>query len=372
MRQTLIFADDGYATLSTYLKSLACKRVLLVHGNSMKRLAVGHYLLSMREKMGMEVVEFTDFTPNPEIESAIAGAHMCKNRGCDLIIACGGGSAMDIAKCIRVFCEADMETPDFWQHLHPGKLPLVAIPTTAGTGSEATHFAVVYHKGKKLSIGQKDNIPQAVVFDATAIINLPLRQKQSTYLDAMCHAIESYWSIKATVESRVYAGEALRLLCANRGYVSGKANISDCLAILLAAHYAGKAINISRTTAAHAMCYVLTKRFALRHGQAAALCLRYLWPYMLAKLPNETSAVQQNVKESFAGITEAMACDSVGESIELFTQIIKSCEWDKLQNVDGVRIDELINSVNIQRLQNHPIVLTRQDFKYLYQAIVRA
>ena len=371
MKQTFIIADERYAAFTAYLKSLGCRRALLVHGSSMKQLAIGQYLISLQACLGMEIVEFTAFSSNPDIESAVAGAAVCREQDCDLIIACGGGSAIDVAKCIRVFCESDMDAPEFWQHLRPGIIPFIAIPTTAGTGSEATHFAVVYQDGKKLSVAQPDNIPQAVVLDASVVVNLPLQQKRSTYLDAMCHAIESYWSVQATAESRVYAREALRLLCANKAYLSGESNTSCCLAMLLAAHYAGKAINISKTTAAHAMCYVLTKRFNLPHGQAAALCLRHLWPYMLAELQTVTSAVQHNIKKSFSGIAEAMDCDSVEAAIEVFAQIVKSCELNKLHNVEAVTVDELIDSVNIQRLQNHPLALKREDFRNLYQSIVK-
>jgi len=374
MKQQLIFADKDYASLTAYLQSVPAKRALLVHGSSMLHLEGGQYLLQLPEKLGIDIVEFTDFEPNPDIQSAIAGAALCRARGCDLIIACGGGSAMDVAKCIRLFCEVDTSKPDFLQNLRPGTLPLVAIPTTAGTGSEATHFAVVYQDGRKLSVTEPDNIPQAVVLDAAVLVNLPLRQKRATYLDAMCHAIESYWSVHASAESRVYAREALRLLCAAKSsYLQGKADMAVNMAMLLAAHYAGKAINISKTTAAHAMCYKLTSLFGVPHGQAAALCLSHLWPYMQSKLPTVDAPKQRQLQESFAGIAAAMDCGSVQEAIAAFQQMLKDCAMDTLdfpsEEKDDV-IAELAGSVNVQRLQNHPLHLATEDFTYLYRAIL--
>ena len=374
MKQQLIFADKDYAALTDYLQSLHAKRALLVHGRSMVHLEVGQYLLHLQEHVGLEIVEFTDFTANPDIQSAIDGARLCRESACDLIIACGGGSAMDVAKCIRLFCEIDTDKSDFMQDLRPGTLPFVVIPTTAGTGSDATHFAVVYQEGRKLSVAEPDNIPQAVVLDAETLVDLPLRQKRATYLDAMCHAIESYWSVHATAESHTYAREALRLLCAAKtSYLSGKADMTVNMIMLLAAHYAGKAINISKTTAAHAMCYKLTSLFGVPHGQAAALCLLQLWPYMQSQLPYEEKSVQQSLQESFAGIAEAMGGASVQEAMAVFQQIVEYCEMDKLEQVnDGNAsvIAELAGSVNVQRLQNHPLRLTEQDFIHLYQAIL--
>lgn len=374
MKQQLIFADKDYALLTAYLQSVPAKRALLVHGKSMMHLAVGQYLLHLREQIGLDIVEFTDFTANPDIWSAVRGAKVCRDSACDMIIACGGGSAMDVAKCIRLFCEMDMSKSDFLKDIRPGKLPFVVIPTTAGTGSDATHFAVVYQDGKKLSVAELDNIPQAVVLDAAVLENLPLRQKQATYLDAMCHAIESYWSVHATEESRVYAREALRLLCAaNPDYLLGQADNTVNMSMLLAAHYAGKAINISKTTAAHAMCYKLTGLFGVPHGQAAALCLCHLWPYMQSRMITEDASVQQSLRESFAGIAEAMGCESVHAAIIAFQQILKDCAMDKLNQISGENdgvIAELAGSVNVQRLQNHPLHLTADDFSSLYRAIL--
>ena len=375
MKQKLIFADEGYRSLAAYLKSLGSQRALLVHGRSMVHLEVGQYLLQLPENLGIDVVEFTDFAPNPDIQSAIAGAALCKEQGCDLIIVCGGGSAMDVAKCIRLFCEIDTARPDFLQELRPGTLPFVVVPTTAGTGSDATHFAVVYQEGRKLSVAEPDNIPQAVVLDAETLVDLPLRQKRATYLDAMCHAIESYWSVHATAESRMYAREALRLLCAAKtSYLSGKADMMVNMTMLLAAHYAGKAINISKTTAAHAMCYKLTSLFGVPHGQAAALCLRHLWPYMQERLPYEEPSVQQHWQESFAGIADAMDCESVQEAMVAFQQILEDCEMDKVNQINEGKdsaIAELAGSVNVQRLQNHPLYLDVEDFTRLYRAILK-
>ena len=369
MKQKLIFADAGFRQFLDCLKSLGAKRVLLVHGSSMKRLEVGQLLLGLPQQLGMEVVEFTDFASNPDIESAISGARLCQERQCDIIIACGGGSAMDVAKCIRLFVETDTSTEDFLSKLKPGKLPFMAIPTTAGTGSEATHFAVIYKEGRKLSIAEKGNIPQAVLLDAKVLANLPPKQKRATFFDALCHAIESSWSVNATEESRIYAREALRLLmAAEHGYLSAGCTMADNMSMLLAAHYAGKAINISKTTAGHAMCYKLTGKFGLPHGQAALLCLVELWPYMLEK-----AGANEGLKDSFEEIAEAMGENSSPEAAGKLKKLAAKHEMLKplCPEADDTLIAELTSSVNVERLQNHPLKLSEADFRELYRRILK-
>ena len=366
MMQKYILADEGYAAFADYLHSLACKKALLVHGKSMLHLAVGQFLLHLPDALGIDVVEFTDFAPNPDIESAIAGADLCRRAGCDLIIACGGGSAMDVAKCIRLFREVDTSQDNFLQKLQPGKMPLIVIPTTAGTGSEATHFAVVYRDEKKLSVSEQDNIPQAVLWDADVLCSLPLKQKRAAYFDAFCHAIESYWSVNASDESRIYAAEALRLLAAaEKSYLDDKASTLADTLMMLAANYAGRAINISKTTAAHAMCYKLTSMLGLPHGQAAALCLDVLWPHMLKIARKNGFCDLQDNMEMIAAIWGEKDAASFSEK---FHGMLCSHElipkWTMLDKEQV--IDALVKSVNIERLQNHPLKLGQTDFKTLY------
>ncbi len=366
MTQRLIIIDEGYDMLEAYLKTLACQRVMLVHGKSMSKLRIGKFLLQLPDRIGIELIEFSDYESNPRLESALHGAALFQREKCDCLFVCGGGSAIDVAKCIRLFIEVDTTAADFLQHLQPGTVPFVAIPTTAGTGSEATHFAVVYKKGEKLSIAEPANIPQAVVFDPAVLTALPWQQKYATFLDAICHAIESMWSLQATDTSRLYAGEALRLLCAiEKQYLQHDCSTAIRLAMFMAAHYAGKAINQSKTTAAHAMCYKLTSSYGLPHGIAAALCLVQLWKYMEERMP----------AEAFAVIYTAMGCASTAEAIAYLEKVVQSSGIGQLKvNEDSSHIDNVVKrlavSVNRERLKNHPLKMEIKDFAELYRNIL--
>lgn len=369
MNQNIIFADAGYNSLEELLKSLDKKKVLLVHGNSMQKLAVGRFLYTAFQKLNIQIVEFTEFEPNPRLASAIAGTKLCLREKCDFILACGGGSAIDVAKCIRLFYELDLQKKDFWKDLKPGKLPFIAIPTTAGTGSEATHFAVVYHNGEKLSIGEENNIPQTVFMDSDVLLSLPVLQKRATFLDAMCHAIESYWSIHATRESRFYAYMALLLIRDKKDEYFNMAPNSECrLSMLMAAYYAGKAINISKTTAGHAMSYKITSYYGIPHGQAAMMCLTRLWAYMLKqkKTPN-LEQIYRNLALGLGYVTPLDAVRGLATQLKVWG-MAKPLEIS--YEVVRERINLLVSSVNMERMQNHPVQMTESDFEFLYQDIL--
>ena len=369
MNQNIIFADKDYKSFEEFLKSLDKKKVLLVHGNSMQKLAVGQFLLATFQKLNVQIIEFTEFEPNPRLASAIAGTQLCLREKCDFILACGGGSAIDVAKCIRLFCELDFQKKDFWKDLKPGKLPFIVVPTTAGTGSEATHFAVVYHHGEKLSIGEKNNIPQTVFMDPDVLLSLPVLQKRATFLDAMCHAIESYWSIHATRESRFYAYMALLLIRDKQDeYFNTAPDSESRLSMFMAAYYAGKAINISKTTAGHAMSYKITSYYGIPHGQAVMMCLTRLWAHMLKQ--GKTSNLEPIYRSlahglgyatpfcAVQGLVTRLKVWGMDEPLETSSEMLRE------------RLDLLVSSVNTERLQNHPVQMTEQDFEFLYQDIL--
>ena len=299
------------------------------------------------------------------------GIKLWHSEKCDEIVAVGGGSAIDVAKCIKLFSNMKMEENYLTQTISSNDIQLLAIPTTSGSGSEATQFAVVYYEGKKYSVDHESALPNTVFFDATVLQTLPEYQKKSTLLDALCHAIESSWCINANDLSRYYASEAIRLIFANKDeFVKEKPTLQCCAYMLYAANLAGRAINITRTTAAHAMCYKITSLYGLAHGHAAALCMSILWPYMANAIQNDN-----NLKIIFQSIAYDMDCLTIEEAIDKFQNMLK--DWDLIQTLTSEndkdfqnKVEELASSVNIQRLSNNPIKISEDDMKMLYSKIL--
>ena len=204
----------------------------------------------------IKVTRFSDFKPNPLYGSVVEGVRKYRESGCDIIAAVGGGSAIDVAKCVKLYTDLPGDGADGAWLKSNGTLndtELLAIPTTAGTGSEATRYAVVYHDGKKQSITSDAIIPNTVLFDPSVLDSLPDYQKKSTVMDALCHAVESFWSVNSTDESKQYSRTAIELIVANiDDYLAGDNSKNEIMQE--AAYVAGKAINIAQTTAGHAMC----------------------------------------------------------------------------------------------------------------------
>ena len=317
-------------------------------------------------------VVFSDYQPNPLYENVQAGVKLFREDGCDSIIAVGGGSAMDVAKCIKLYGNLPGDgdngswlTAEYVEN----EIPFLAMPTTAGTGSEATRYAVIYYDGKKQSITSESFIPDAVLMDQNTLITLPLYQKKATMCDALCHALESFWSVNSTDESKEYSRRAIELITANMdGYLEnieeGRSNM------LLAANTAGKAINITQTTAGHAMCYKITSLFGSAHGHAAILCDRVLFPWMIENTDKcIDSRGEKYLKGVLCEIGYAMGCETPGLAAEKLESIFEKIDLD-IPTATEAQFDELKTSVNPVRLKNHPITLDVDTIDMLYHRIL--
>ncbi len=369
--QKILAANADYAELDYYLVENAFKRILLVCGRSIRLFRINDYLDSLPERLGIQVIRFSDFQPNPLYKSVVEGVKTFRENKCDAIMAVGGGSAMDVAKCIKLFFNMSYCRNYLQQEIIPNEVPLIAVPTTAGTGSEATRYAVIYLNGEKQSVADNSCIPSAVVFDTSVLDTLPIYQRKATMMDAFCHAIESFWSVNSTDESKNYAKQAIKLIMANQqAYLNnnavGNANM------LRAANLAGKAINITQTTAGHAMCYKLTGIFGIAHGHAAALCVSELWPFMME---NTDKCIDPRGQDYLAGtfmeIADAMSCRTAVEAPERFHDILQTLELKSPEMTDPAIFEKLKVSVNPVRLKNNPVRLEPDAIDYIYKDIFR-
>ncbi|MCD8266148.1 MAG: iron-containing alcohol dehydrogenase, partial [Prevotellaceae bacterium] len=215
MKQEILSSAGDFRELDACLARHNVKRLLLVCGKSIEKLPLWEYFLGLPSRLGVEFTRFSEFSPNPTYEAAVRGVEAYHRGKCDAIVAVGGGSAMDVAKCIKAYSSMPQGSDYFHQPLLPNDALLIAVPTTAGTGSEATRYAIINYRGEKFSVTDSSLIPQAVLFCPEALSTLPLYQRQVTMLDALCHGIESYWAVSSTQESRRYASEAIALTLAS-------------------------------------------------------------------------------------------------------------------------------------------------------------
>ena len=364
----IITAENNYRDLDSWLQNR--KKVLLVCDSSIR------FLENFNRKLAeitVPMVRFSDFQPNPLYDSVVSGVELFRAENCDCIIAVGGGSAMDVAKCIKLYSNlpGNGQNGEWLKaQIVPNRIPFLAMPTTAGTGSEATRYAVVYFNDAKQSITSESCIPETVLMDPNALKTLPMYQRKATMCDALCHAVESFWSVNSTAESKEYSRSAIQAVLKNmQGYLD---NTDEGNAGMLhAAHLAGQAINITQTTAGHAMCYKITSLFGAAHGHAAILCDRILFPWMVrntAKCIDRRG--EQYLKQTLDEIGIAMGADDARGGAEKLARIFQDLAFE-VPKAAPEQYEELKTSVNPVRLKNHPVALDMDTVDALYHQILR-
>lgn len=367
---------NGIAQLPAILKEVGCEKLFLIVDSFYPFLNIKDAIEALPVK---ERVMFSDFTPNPLYEQVCNGIELLKSSNCDTILAVGGGSAIDVAKCIKLAVLAKEGNAAIIPPLvstrvacDGAKLPFIAIPTTAGTGSESTHNAVMYYEGAKQTVTNDGVLPDYAVLEPSILKTLPLYQKKCTMMDALCQGIESWWSINSTEESYGYSRKTIELIMANwRKYIFENDD-EAAVQIMLAANYGGRAINITQTTAAHAFSYKITSLYKLPHGHAVAVCLPDIWEYMIEHMDKCIEGRgQEYLAGIFSNISKSMGCENPKQAIAVFRQMMK--EMDLKNPAAGNREDELnvlSTSVNPVRLKNNPVELVGDVIVCLYNNIL--
>ena len=353
---------NSYKKISEIVDRENVKKILLVCGKSFEKTFLKKYF----ENLKKEVVIFSDFTPNPKYEQIEKGVWSFKKNNCDMIISVGGGSATDVAKCIKLFSIMNSNKIYLKQDFVDSGVCHLALPTTAGTGSESDRFAVCYYKGEKQSIAHESLIPKYVILDPKLLTTLPKYQKKVTMLDALCQSIESVWSVNANEISRVYAKDSIKYILKN--YIAYlNEDLEAAGKILLGANLSGKAINITQTTAAHAMSYKITSMFGLPHGHAVALCLGDVWKFLCEEQKKIKNSYVENaltMLNDFWEVSDTMA------AIDKYNSLVKELGIGFTYEVKAEQLEILVQSVNPVRLKNMPISLESDDIRRLYKNIL--
>ena len=321
---------------------------------------------------GREVCLFKDFAPNPEFKEILAGAERLRNFQPDIIIAIGGGSPMDVAKMMKavVFTkeEYDAAKPESLKPSGEGP-PLAAVATTSGSGSEATQFAVFYKDSVKQSLAHPSLRPDMAVVDPEMTYSLPPGQTAATGFDALSQAVESYWAGAATSESRELSRTAIGYIIPNLYNAVHAPAPGNRYNMAQAAYLAGKAINTTRTTMPHALCYHLTKRYGLPHGHATAITLPYFFllntdPSLPVNSPLTLERNRENMNDLFAMLGQQSAEDAY----VFWRNLMRACGLASTLSEVGVddadKMRALVSSMNMVRMKNHPVAI---DSEYLVE-----
>jgi alcohol dehydrogenase class IV len=231
----------------------------------------------------------------------------------------------------------------------------------------------MYYEGAKQTVTNDGVLPDYAILEPSVLKTLPLYQKKCTMMDALCQGIESWWSINSTEESYEYSRKCIELIMANWHKYIFENDEEATANIMLGANYGGRAINITATTAAHAMSYKITSLYGLPHGHAVAVCLPEIWDYMIA-YPEKCidNRGLTYILKVFSDISHAIGCDTPKLAIGKFRQIVEMMDLANPISANHLSdLEILTSSVNPVRLKNNPVELDEITIKNLYEQIIK-
>jgi alcohol dehydrogenase class IV len=364
------------AELAPLLERYGARRIFLVTGKRSFELSGASVAISPLLK-SRSVTHFNDFSPNPTLEEVETGLALYRSARPDLVLTIGGGSAMDLGKMINALASSKKPLRDLLTGVaapEDNPLPLVAIPTTAGSGAEVTHFSAVYVDGKKFSVTHESLRPTHHILDASLTASLPTYLTAATGMDALAQAIESYWSVRSTPESRLHSSRAIELC--NGALVEAATASSDAArtAMMQASYSAGMAIDIARTTAPHALSYILTTDFGVTHGHAVALTLGAVFAFN-ANVEGYAAASGRNpeaLQETMSELCGLLKCSNGDAAAQHIGSLMQACRLKtRLREVGVTRSDlpRLAASVNPERLKNNPREFSPQALGAILESV---
>lgn len=365
-----IFGSRTLAELPSVVRERGLARVLLLTGKgSFEASGAADVLPGLREVAAVET--WSDFDTNPNVDDVVKGAELATSFQPDAIIAIGGGSVLDMAKLLAAFVGLDAE--EIAEAIRTNRVTgrstdLILAPTTSGSGSEATHFAVVYIGQDKYSVAHQVLLPDFVVVDPVLTESASPYQKATSVIDAIAQAVESHWARGATDVSRTFARDALTdLIPAAAAFVGGDS--AAAVGAARGSHLAGRAIDVSKTTGAHAMAYGLTKRHGVSHGHAVATTLGGFARLHAAGASTSRAAERlQGDLESIAALIGADGAGHVGDRLdEIASQLGLELRLEAL-GVPRSDLAVMAGEVNQERLANNPLELSESDLAGLLSA----
>lgn len=337
MQKTL--QDEGAIRhIYSHILDAGYESIFLIAGN--------HFLKENKLNFlqGLEVESFVKVGTNVTNDEVDMVFNEYKKKSHPVIVAIGGGSVIDLAKTVIYRCIESLLTVPYF----------IAAPTTAGSGSEATQFSVLYKGKKKFSWDHPALLPKIVILDSALTYSLSRFQTAVSGMDVLAQAIESYWNIHATKESKSYSTESIVLWKQYFPEVVTNPVPVSRERMLFAAHLAGKAINITRTTGPHALSYYLTADHHIPHGQAVAIFLPVFFIY---NRPQEELCGLLQVKN------EAEAKEFIQTTMK---QAGVATRFEEL-GLDKKKImDDLLATVNEERFANNPRPFNRTVLEELF------
>ena len=311
-------------SVGTEAKRLGGTRCFLIADPNLVKVGVPERMVALLKAEGVETRLWTDVEPEPSVQSIDGAAAAAREFRCDLVVAVGGGSALDTAKAVTLLTRNPGVLEDYFGIglVKQRGVPSVLIPTTSGTGAEITPNSLFYVPAikEKKAVVSPHTIPDVAIIDPLLTLSVPPKVTAATGMDALSHAVESYTSLNASPMTDLYALEAIRLIGAHlRTAVANGGDLAARDGMARASFYAGVAIGNAGTNIVHALAYPLQGQHRITHGVANSLLLPYGMEFNALSNLCKFAAVAEALGEPIAGFSPRAAAAKSAEACRLLS-----------------------------------------------------
>ena len=371
----ILFGPGSIERLGSEAQLLKAKKVLIITDSGVIQAGLLESVEKSLQSAGLPFTRFDEVEPDPRIEVVEKSVEKAKKEGINLIIGLGGGSSLDIAKVTSILMNNPGKIDSFFGIdlvPNPG-IPVILIPTTAGTGSEVTPIAILSDTKEKLKKGivSPTLFPEVAIVDPKLTIGLPPSVTAFTGMDALTHAIEAYYSVNATDLSDLLAFRAMELISKNlrMAYAYGE-NLTARSNMMEGSLLAGIAFANAGVGAVHAFAYPLGGEFHLAHGLTNTLMLPYLMRYNILGCPNKFAQMAAAFGEKVAGLSELDGAEMAVKFVERLSDDIRVPRRLRDVGIPEKAIPGLAEAaMKVTRLlANNPRKITLEDAIAVYKS----
>ncbi len=359
------FGINCIKSLGKELREQNIQKILIITDPGIVRAGIIQIAIDSISSNGIHHILYQEVSPNPTSENAETAGQIARKEHCEAIVALGGGSAIDAAKGAAIIATSNGRISEYegWDVIQTRPLPIIAIPTTAGTGSEVSYWAVITSpmEHRKMLIGSQKIAPRLALLDPTLTYSLPPDLTAYTGIDALTHAIEAYTSTMSNPISDIFALAAIERI----GRFLLKAIESPCdemarSNMLLASTMAAASFNSADLGAVHCISEALGGMYDIHHGLANAIALVAVMEYNAPAVPDK-----------FQQIASALGAMD-GDAVEAVTHLMKPIKIPKLREI-GVRQEDLPSIARLAgqniSVPSNPRVIQEEDFLQLLSSI---
>ena len=373
----LHFGQGSLERLPQELKQWNPHSILLVSDPGVLKAGITAKVETLIVDAGYRVTIFSEVEPDPRIETAEACANAARSCKADVIIGVGGGSAMDIAKVAAVLAYSKQHIQSMFgiEQVNAAGLALILVPTTAGTGSEVTHIAILSDEQEHLKKGivSKFLFPRLAIVDPLLTLGVPAAVTAASGMDALLHAVEAFTSKNANDLSDTLARRAMRLISENLrdAYQNGQ-NLEARTGMLEGSMLAGMAFANAGVTAVHAFAYPIGAEFHIPHGVANSIMMGPVLTFNISGNPAKFAEVAECISEKIDGTSVQ---DRAELSVAIMKQLAHDIDIPKNLSSFGVRKEHIPNLADgvlkvTRLLANNPRAITRDDAIALYTEVL--